>query len=145
MKHIVDAHALLWHLAGSARLGLGAKAILLNPSSELVLPATAYAEACWITERGRVPTLTVAAIRAAIDADPRISIHPLDRAVIDRSQGLTAINEMHDRQIVTTALVLADGGETVALLTHDGNITESGLVSIIWERAETPPAEQEQA
>ncbi len=50
----------------------------------------------------------------------------------DRSQGLTAISEMHDRRIVATALVLADTGERAALLTHDANITGSGLVPIAW-------------
>lgn len=145
MKHIIDTHALLWYLADSPRLSTAADAVLQEPTSVIVLPATAYAEACWIVERGRVPALTVADVRAAIDADPRISIHPLDRGVIDRSQGLTAINEMHDRQIVATALVLADEGEMVTRLTHDGNITASGLVPVVWEAAETHPAGQEQA
>lgn len=114
MKHIVDTHALLWYLADSPRLSTAADAVLQEPTSEIVLPATAYAEACWIVERGRVPALMVSDVRAAVDADPRITIHPLDQAVIDRSQDLTAINEMHDRQIVATTLVLADAGETVA-------------------------------
>ncbi|QIR38965.1 hypothetical protein HCG51_21180 [Tolypothrix sp. PCC 7910] len=39
---------------------------------------------------------------------------------------------MHDRQIVATAIVLASKGDTVQLLTCDQNITASGLVAIIW-------------
>jgi hypothetical protein len=39
---------------------------------------------------------------------------------------------MHDRQIVVTALVLADAGERVALLTNDADITASGLLPVVW-------------
>ena len=39
---------------------------------------------------------------------------------------------MHDRQIVATAMILQNQGETLALLTCDRNITASGVISIIW-------------
>ncbi|MFM6069506.1 MAG: hypothetical protein ACKPBB_22465 [Sphaerospermopsis kisseleviana] len=42
---------------------------------------------------------------------------------------LYSINEMHDRQIAATALVLSSKGEIVQLLTCDQNITASGLVA----------------
>ena len=42
------------------------------------------------------------------------------------------INEMHDRQIVATAIVLADGDENVSLLTCDRNITAAGVIPIVW-------------
>ncbi len=132
MKHIVDTHTLLWYLADSPRLSAAAAAILQDASSELVLPATAYGEACWIVERGKIPFLTVVELQAALDADPRFTIYPLDRAVIDLSQSLTSITEMHDRQIVATALVLARQGEEVTLLTRDENITASDLVPVLW-------------
>jgi PIN domain nuclease of toxin-antitoxin system len=131
VRHFIDTHALLWHLAGSAQLGSAAKAILQDPASELCIAATALAEACWIVERGRV-ALTVSDVLTAIDNDPRITILPLDRSVIERSNGLTAIDEMHDRQIVATALVVPDQGATVDLLTKDADITASGLISVVW-------------
>lgn len=130
-KHIVDTHTLLWYLGDSPRLGMNADAVLQDPMSDLVLPATALAEACWIVQRGRV-SLSIVSVLAAIDNDPRIIVAPLDRAVIERSNGLTAIEEMHDRQIVATALLLHDQGEAVDVLTRDGNITASGLVTVIW-------------
>ncbi len=130
-KHFVDTHSFLWYLAGSAQLGSAAKAVLQDPASALFIPATALAEACWIVERGRV-ALTVTDVLTAIDNDSRITILPLDQSVIERSNGLTAIGEMHDRQIVATALVSQDQGGTVDLLTKDGNITASGLISIVW-------------
>lgn len=39
---------------------------------------------------------------------------------------------MHDQQIVATTLVLARRGNVVALLTHDGNITQARIVPVIW-------------
>jgi hypothetical protein len=35
-------------------------------------------------------------------------------------------------QIVATALLRAEAGASVALLTRDANITASGLVPIVW-------------
>src|SRR5437899_3127731 len=109
-KHIIDTHTLVWFLGNSPRLGPNADAVLQDPSSELILPATALAEICWIVERGRVP-LSVADVLTALDNDPRIVLHPLDRRVIERSNGMTTVAEMHDRQIVATALVRADDGD----------------------------------
>jgi PIN domain nuclease of toxin-antitoxin system len=130
-RYVVDTHAFLWYLAGSDRLGNAAKAVLQDPAVELYLPATALAEACWIVERGRV-ALAVADVLAAVDNDPRINVVPLDQSVIERSNGLASIGEMHDRQIVATALTLQDTGESIALLSKDGNIVASGVVAIVW-------------
>ena len=130
-KHFVDTHAFLWYLAGSAQLGSRAKSILQDPQCELFLSAITLAEACWIVEHGRVP-LTVSDILTAIDNDPRITVLPLDRNVVERSNALTLVGEMHDPQIVTTALIMQSQSETVDLLTKDRNITASGLVITVW-------------
>jgi hypothetical protein len=53
-------------------------------------------------------------------------------SILDLSLNLTAVAEMHDRQIVATALQLASAGSSVALLTCDRNITASGLVPVVW-------------
>jgi PIN domain nuclease of toxin-antitoxin system len=131
MKHVVDAHGLIWFLANNPRLGVNADSILSNPASELILPATALAEVCWVVERQPVG-LTVSDVLRALDGDGRISVYPLNRSVIEKSNGLHAINEMHDRQIVATALVLIDEGNSVSLITHDANIAASALVLIVW-------------
>jgi PIN domain nuclease of toxin-antitoxin system len=131
-KHVVDTHALVWFLEGNPRLGAHAKAVLEDADSDLIMPMIALAEACWIIEHGRTSIPTVVDFLAAVDADPRVNVVPLDRAVLDRTLGITAIEEMHDRQIVATALLLADKGETVVVLTRDTNIHRSGLVSVVW-------------
>jgi PIN domain nuclease of toxin-antitoxin system len=132
MKHVVDTHPLIWFLTGNAQLGANALTVLSNPNSELVLPAIALAEACWIVERGRTPIPSVAALLSSIDSNLHLTVAPLDRPIVERSMGLSNVGEMHDRQIVATALVLVDQGESVSLLTRDANIIASGLVPTVW-------------
>jgi PIN domain nuclease of toxin-antitoxin system len=130
--YVVDTHALIWHMQGDSKLGRAAKAILDDPRSELYLPGIALAEACWIVENGRTTIPSVSDLLTAVDADPRIKIVPLDRDVINETLPLNAIPEMHDRQIVATALFLQRRGHTVALLTKDTSIVASKLINIIW-------------
>ncbi|NER25573.1 MAG: type II toxin-antitoxin system VapC family toxin [Symploca sp. SIO1B1] len=132
MKFVIDTHALIWFLEGNSRLGLNAKAVLSDPDSQLVIPATTLAEAVWIVERGRTSLASSKDIIAAVKADERVLIYPLNQEVIEMTMSLSAINEMHDRQIVATALVLAGKGEMVQLLTCDKNITASNAVPIVW-------------
>jgi PIN domain nuclease of toxin-antitoxin system len=132
MSQVVDTHALVWFFEGNARLGLRAKTVLATTDETLVLPATVIAEACWMIQRGKTSIPTIAAFFTAIDADSRFQIVPLDRATIERSNSLAAITEMHDRQIVATTLLLIEKGETLNLITHDGVITASGIVPVLW-------------
>jgi PIN domain nuclease of toxin-antitoxin system len=59
---ILDTHALIWFLEGNSRLGLNAKEILADSSSELILPAIALAEAVWIVSRGKTSIPSVDAL-----------------------------------------------------------------------------------
>ena len=131
-KHVVDTHAIVWFLEGNPRLGENARAILENADSELIIPLIALAEACWIIEHGRTSIPTVVDFLAAVDNDPRVNVIPLDRSILDKTLSIDLIDEMHDRQIVATALLLMDEGETVTVLTKDTNIRRSGLVSTVW-------------
>jgi PIN domain nuclease of toxin-antitoxin system len=132
MKYIVDTHALIWFLEGNPRLGTAAKQVLENQESQLILPAIALAEAAFIVERGKTSIPLVNDLHSAVNGDPRIVVYPLDRAIIEITNTLLSINEMHDRQIVATAVILENQGEQVSILTCDRNITESGVVSITW-------------
>jgi len=69
---------------------------------------------------------------AATDADPRVQLVPFARPIFDETLRLIAVTEMHDRQIVATALSLISQGAAVQLITRDANITGSGLVPVIW-------------
>jgi PIN domain nuclease of toxin-antitoxin system len=123
---------MVWYLLGSPRLGANARAVMHDTGSLLHLPVIALAEACWAVQRGKCAIPSVAALLGDIDADPRITLVPLDRAILEISVTLSTIGEMHDRLIVATTLHLSGDGPTVALLTCDANISASGLVPIIW-------------
>ncbi len=131
-EYVVDAHALIWFLGASPRLGINARAAMQDPANVLYLPVIALAEACWTVDRGRTSIPSVASLLADVDADPRLVVVPLDRAILDLSLTLTAIHEMHDRQIAATSLHLAIAPARVPLITCDRNITASGLVHVIW-------------
>ena len=132
MKYVVDTHALVWFLEGNPHLGAAAKTVLMDPISELILPAIALAEAVWIVDRGKTSIPSVKSLLDLIAQDARVVLCPLDLDVITQSIDLISINKMHDRQIVSTAKKLEAQGEQVALLTCDQNITASNVVTIIW-------------
>jgi PIN domain nuclease of toxin-antitoxin system len=132
MKYILDTHALIWFLEGNSRLGASAQAILTEPTSELILPTIALAESLWIVSRGKTSIPSVEALLTVVSCDSRVTIYPLDQTVIEQTVPLVAIHEMHDRQIVATALVIQAQGEQVALLTYDQNITAANLINIVW-------------
>lgn len=131
-KYLLDTHPLVWYLEGNPRLGAQAKAAIDDPSSELVLPLIALAEAAFIVERGRTGIPGVPELISSVRADPRIEIYPLNWEVFEQSLAVRVIPELHDRFIVATALHLQGLGHTVSLLTKDATITGAGLVSIIW-------------
>jgi PIN domain nuclease of toxin-antitoxin system len=112
-QYVVDTHALVWFLEGNPRLGINAKAVLESSASRLVVPMIILAEACWIIEHGRTSIPNVNEFLKAVDADPRVTVVTLDRAILDKTLTLQAIGEMHDRQIVATALLLRGQGEIV--------------------------------
>ncbi len=67
-----------------------------------------------------------------VRSDSRIRVIALDGAIIERAMSLPPPLEMHDAQIVATALVERDSGANVHLLTQDQTIMASGLIAIVW-------------
>lgn len=131
-KYILDTHTLIWYLEGNPRLGASAKTLIDDPTSDLVLPIIALAEAVFIVERGKTSIPDSRTLLERVDADARIAIYPLDRAVLDKTLELDEIPEMHDRQIAATALLLADQGHTSLLITKDTELTASPAVATVW-------------
>lgn len=131
--YIVDTHTLLWYLDTDKRLGSTAKRILDDRSTRFLLPAIALAEALFILERGRGQyAVNEERLLASIRADSRIRIVALGQRILDLTLQCKAIDEMHDRQIVATALFIQSCGFTTAILTKDANITTSGLIPCVW-------------
>jgi PIN domain nuclease of toxin-antitoxin system len=132
LTHVVDAHALVWFLSKHPRLGPNAARVLADPQSRLLVPAIALAEACWAVQPGRSSIPSAEALLSAVTQDPRIHIEPLDADIIARTFALSAIPEMHDRQIVASARRLQEHGDLGGVLTADCAITASGLVHVVW-------------
>lgn len=131
--YIIDTHTLLWHLDANTRLGKNAAQILSDGRARFWLPAIALAEALFILEKGRGGyAITERKLLASVRADPRIRVVALGQRILDLTLHCKVIDEMHDRQIVATALFIQSRGYSVAILTRDTNITESGLVRCIW-------------
>lgn len=131
-KHVLDTHALIWYLEANSRLGNQAKATIDAKTNELVLPIIALAEAAFVVELGRTSIPTVEDLISSVLSDPRVELCPLDWSVFEKTLEVTVIPEMHDRQIVATALYLESIGHTVDVLTKDEAIIASGLVQIVW-------------
>ncbi|MFL5395856.1 MAG: type II toxin-antitoxin system VapC family toxin [Myxococcales bacterium] len=132
IEFVLDTHALVWFVTGDARLGAQARAVMSDPAVQMLLPVTALAEACYIVDRGRTSIPTPLDLFKALRGDKRIRIAPLTAAVVRRTLAMSAIPEMHDRQIAATALRVIDRGGTAVLLTKDASITASGLVPVMW-------------
>jgi PIN domain nuclease of toxin-antitoxin system len=132
MQYVIDTHALIWFFEDNARLSLQAKTVLSDPNSQLILPAIALAEAVWIVDRGKTTIPSSTAILTDVLGDSRIRIYPLDSTIIEQTITLNAIDEMHDRQIVATAIVLQNQGQPVMLISCDRTITASNLIPILW-------------
>jgi len=131
-RHVLDTHALIWYLEGNPRLGQDAKRVMDDPRSELVLPVIALAEAAFIVERGRTSIPDVNSLLNVVQADPRLEIYPLNLEVFQQTLRATTVPEMHDRQIVATALHLRALGHVVSILTKDDSIATASLVPIVW-------------
>ena len=130
-SYVLDTHALIWYLEGDRRLGRSARSALRDTANPIFLPVIALAEAVWLIERGRTGIPSVASLLSDVTLDARIIIVPLTRIIVEITTSLTTIDEMHDRQIVATALHLTDT-QPVRLLTRDENITASRLVPTLW-------------
>ena len=131
-EYVLDAHTLVFHLENNSKMGIRAGLILDSPASSLVLPAIALAEAMWIVGKGRTTLNSPQIVLQEVDADFRVKVVPLTRDIVAKTLNMPKNLEMHDRQIIATALWLADQGTAVSLLTKDAAITASGLVPIVW-------------
>src|SRR6266478_1909904 len=130
-RFVLDTHALVWYVEGSARLSSAAKTIMDDSASEMILPAIALAEAVHIVDKGRTSILSSMDLLKDVVTEQRIRIQPLTLEIIQESLRAGVVKEMHDRLIVATALYEQRMGHQVSLVTKDSNIVSSGLVSTV--------------
>ena len=132
LKRVLDTHALIWYLEGNPRLGNAAKVAMDDPSSAMILPIIARAEAVDIVRKGRTKIPTATDLLNDVSGEPRIEIYPLTYGVLQQSLAAIIVPEMHDRLIVATALHLQSSGHQIELLTKDSDIVTAALVPIVW-------------
>jgi predicted nucleic acid-binding protein len=128
MIYVLDTHAIVWHLANDRRLGQAARRIL-DGTSRLIVPTIVIAELKHLAAGIRVP-LSFDNIIAALMADPRCQIYPLDIFTVVH---LPANLDIHDAIIVATGLFYREVfAEEVSILTADNRIRASGLLPVVW-------------
>jgi len=128
---IADTHAVIWYLTADDRLGQNAKTIMHRSDNQIAVPAIVVAESLYIIEHGKSPATTIQLWDFVLQSS-NVSFCPLDVSVLKESETLIIIPEMHDRQIVATALSLQDSNTESIIITKDRNITNSGLIKTVW-------------
>jgi PIN domain nuclease of toxin-antitoxin system len=127
--HVVDTHALLWHVEGSNSLSLPAREVLANTADPLIIPVIVLAEARYAIAKQRT-TVTWQDLLSRLDSDNRFKVEHLDLELVQSAP--TAL-EMHDAFICATALAHQQAvGESVPVITRDKRIRDSGIVQTLW-------------
>lgn len=127
--YVLDTHALAWSVLEPVRLGQRARRVLgVAAPGEIIIPSAVIIELGRLIDedkinlQGRLPS---AVFGPALDYHG-VAPTTLDAAIKARHLDLPHADPF-DRLIVAEALV-----RRVPLITKDGNITDSGLVPIIW-------------
>ena len=129
MTHVVDTHALVWFLRDDLRLGPAASNVFDDIDGQLVVPTIVLAEVAFLHAKGRI-SLGLQETLAYIEGVANCSIHPFDESVVKR---LPLTLDIHDSIIVATAIMFRDVvGEDTAIISKDREITESGLIRVVW-------------
>ncbi|HEV8574702.1 MAG TPA: hypothetical protein VGR43_08340 [Dehalococcoidia bacterium] len=129
MIHVVDTHALTRYVENYSRLGAAGRAIFEDPTSVLLLPTIALAEARFMIFKNKVNILW-RDIMDLMDNDGRFVPVDLTLDILDRMPDNL---EMHDGIIVATATMLGEvSNEGVRVITRDKGIRDSGLVETVW-------------
>ena len=129
MTHAVDTHALVWFLEGNSRLSAPARDVLADPGTKLIVPTIVLAEVTFLYAKKRV-SVDVNQVLDHLDQAGNCTVYPLDESVV---RHLPAELDIHDAIIVATGIVFRDVlGESVAVVTRDEKITESGLIDTVW-------------
>lgn len=126
---LLDTHAWIFMVDDRKRLGTAARRAI-DKADRLGLSAISLWELTLLVEKKRI-ALDRELLPWMQDAlgDPRLDLLPLTPAVVAAAHQLQGAldGDPGDRLIVATALV-----EGARLITKDGRITESGVVSVVW-------------
>jgi PIN domain nuclease of toxin-antitoxin system len=134
VNYVTDTHALLWHLYMPARLGVAARNAFhaADQGDALIyIPAVVLAEVLMVVQRGRLSGVSLAQLLPHLEAirgSRNYALAPLQPATIIGSHIFVQIPDIFDRLIVAEAIE-----REAPLLSRDGVIKASGLVSLVWD------------
>lgn len=128
IRYVLDTHTLVWMALTPDRVGRRARKILEESSPEIIgIPATVVRELGLLLALDKIevkgsPVNVFAPVLARWPQVPISLRAALKAPVLGLPHG-----DPYDRMIAATAWDL-----DVPLLTKDGNITDSGVVKVIW-------------
>jgi PIN domain nuclease of toxin-antitoxin system len=128
-RYVLDTHALVWSVLSPDKLGSHARrAIEAAGPGELAITSATIMELGRLIADGKIDLGSRRPSGVFEDALTYNAVIPasLEAAIKAPVLGLPH-SDPYDRLIVAEALVLR-----VPLITKDGNITDSGLVRVIW-------------
>lgn len=131
--HVVDTHALVWHLTKQNELGSSARQLLAAADAgyqQIIVPSIALVELVYLFERGRIGRQVYEQILGLVStAGSAYELVPLDLRVLPFVPQVprTSVPELCDRIITATALAF-----NAPLITRDHAIINSGVVTTIW-------------
>ena len=128
-KYVTDTHSLLWYLINSPLLGKNASVAFgdaENGFALIYIPAIVFAELYYLNVKNN-QIIDFQRDFQKIKQSAQFVLVPFEADDVLDFDKNSAVKEMHDRMIVGAARRL-----NAPLLTKDVNITDSGLVQIIW-------------
>lgn len=129
IKFVLDTHALVWSVVSPDRLGSKARRIVESADpKEIAIPSASVMELGWLIDSDRIDlgTRTPAEIFGEALEYNAVVATSLEAAIKAPALRLPH-SDPYDRLITAEALVLG-----VPLVTRDGNITDSGIVRVVW-------------
>ncbi len=132
MRVVADSHAIVWYVQGSKRLSDQARTTLAGAEAErnLVVSVASLIDLWYVTQTTQgVTSAQLSGLRERLVSSEAVTLHPITVAISDATMTIprTLLADPWDRLIVATSLALG-----IPLVTRDGAIQASGLVSTIW-------------
>jgi PIN domain nuclease of toxin-antitoxin system len=128
-RYLLDTHALAWAVLSPEKLGAKARRVISDAKAGDIAVSSAT-----IIELGRLidaDEFSMKTRRPSDVFDPALKFYPVLPTSLAAAISAPVLRLPHsdpyDRLIVAEALALG-----VPLITKDGNITDSGIVRVIW-------------